>query len=164
MFPGRGQRPLPVCPKDTTRWEGEGESMCQEIQRICHSCDSGLFQKQANIDDSLDGSHPRSFLERTELQESGVPPPPPEGLFSPAGWPAVRQAGRGYSLWVPPSLSPCRASSDSFIQMQKAFQSSQSLWLAWSFSLLNGDLPHPLHPHPHPPIPHPPSPHPISPP
>ena len=29
-------------------------------------------------------------------------------------------------LWVPPSLSPCRASSDSFIQMQKAFQSSQS--------------------------------------
>ena len=67
-------------------------------------------------------------------------------------------------LWVPPSLSPCRASSDSFIQMQKAFQSSQSLWLAWSFSLLNGDLPHPLHPHPHPPIPHPPSPHPISPP
>ncbi|XDA87427.1 hypothetical protein R6Z07F_011306 [Ovis aries] len=40
--------------------------------------------KQADFDDSLDGSHPRSFLERIELQESGVPPPPPEGLFSPA--------------------------------------------------------------------------------
>ena len=44
--------------------------------------------------------------------------------------PRLRQrasSAQQVGLWVPPSLSPCRAPSDSLIQMQKAFQSSQSL-------------------------------------
>ena len=87
LLSGQGQRPFPACPKGLTGWEGAGKSICQEIQRICHSCDSDLFQKQANFDDSLKRSHPRSFLERIELQESGARPRHRQRAFS------ARQAG-----------------------------------------------------------------------
>ena len=104
LFPGQGQRPLPVCPKDTTRWEGEGESMCQEIQRICHSCDSGLFQKQANFDDSLDGSHPRSFLERIRVAGVRCAPASARGPLQPS------RLGCGSHLHSPPAGPPRIAS------------------------------------------------------
>ena len=59
-----------VCTKDLTGWEGAGPSMCHEIQRLCCCCDTGLLQKWPSFDDSLDRSHPRSFLAGIELQES----------------------------------------------------------------------------------------------
>ena len=59
-----------VCTKDLTGWEGAGQSMCQEIQRLCCCCDPGLLQKWPSFDNSLDRSHPRSFLAGIELQES----------------------------------------------------------------------------------------------
>ena len=90
---------------------------------------------------SLDRSHPRSFLEGIELQESGSWPRRRRRRRRRQRAPSARQAGRpagqqalqagaivcGPHPHLPPP-SPCRISSpDSFIQMQKAFQSSQSL-------------------------------------
>lgn len=151
LFSGPGQRPLRACPKDLTGREGAGQSMRQEeIQGLCHSCDSGVFQKQAHCDDSLDkGVTPEVSLRGPSCRSRGRGPaaaaaargPPQPGRPAcrqagrqaggqaggrAGGW-AGRQTGRGYCLWTPPPPSPCRASSDSFIQMQKAFQSSQSL-------------------------------------
>jgi len=56
--------------------------------------------------------------------------PPPKGLLSPSGQQALQAGAIVCGTHPHPQLpppSPCRASSDSFIQMQKAFQSSQSL-------------------------------------
>lgn len=68
--------------------------MCQEeIQGLCHSCDSGLFQKQANFDDSLDkGVTPEVSLRGPSCRSRGRGPAAAAARGPPQpGRPAGRQ-------------------------------------------------------------------------
>ena len=154
LFSGRGQRPLQACPKDLTGWEGAGQSMCQEIQRTRHNCDSGLFPKRAHLEDSLDRSHPRSFLEGIELQESGTWPRRRRRLQRAS---SARQAGRPCRQGLlsvgptptfphPPPAGPRRIASFKCRKLSSQVRASD---FASSFSLLNGDPPHPAIPRLH---------------
>ena len=143
--------------------------MGQEIHRICHSCDSGLFQKQAHLDDSLDRSHPRSFLEGIELScrsperdpaAARGPPQPGRPACRQAGRPAGRQgllsAGPTATLPHPPPAGPRPIASFKCRKLSSQVRASD---FASSFSPLNGDPPHPRTPPPIPipiPIPIPP--------
>ena len=75
FWPGRGQRPLPACPKDLTGWEGGGRSVSPCVQR---STDSVTAVTRAFCRNRpiwvipLGRSHSTSFLEGIELQESGA--------------------------------------------------------------------------------------------
>ena len=130
--------------------------MGQEIHRICHSCDSGLFQKQAHLDDSLDRSHPRSFLEGIELScrsperdpaAARGPPQPGRPACRQAGRPAGRQgllsAGPTATLPHPPPAGPRPIASFKCRKLSSQVRASD---FASSFSLLNGDPPHPAIP------------------